>query len=111
VTRHFARTVAFIGWMIFRSPVLMPLLQEHLEDNEGEVLPHVLLFQVRIWVEEQVASHGETDDVGVIVDSLKMGLRDGDFELGALIRTSFLDDLSEAPHPANRLRQDLERDV
>jgi hypothetical protein len=111
LTRYIARTVAFIGWMAFRSPVLLPLLQEHLEDNEGEVLPHVLLFQIRKWVEQEVEARGETDDVRVVVESLKVGLQDGDYELWALIRTSFIDDLPESPHPASRLRRILEPDV
>jgi hypothetical protein len=103
-----ARTVAFIGWMIFRSPVLLPILQEHLQDNGGEVLPHVLLFRIREWVELEVEARGETDEVRVILESLKIGFHDGDYELGTLVQTSFIDDLSEAPHPADRLKRFLE---
>ena len=110
-TRHIARTVAFIGWMIYRSPVLMPILQEHLEDNEGEVLPHVILFQIRKWAESEVESGGETDELRTVLDSLKVGYRDGDYELWALIQTSFIEDLSESPHPAARLRRFFELDA
>ena len=79
-TRYFAQTVAFIGWMIFRSPELLPILQEHLEDNEGEVLPYVVLFR-RKWAELEVEARGETDDVRLVLESLKIGLQDGDYEL------------------------------
>ena len=106
-TRYIARTVAFVGWMIFRSSTLLPLLQEHLDDSEGEVLPHVILFQIRKWVEQELEARGETNDVRVVLESLKIGLQDGDYELWALIRTSFIDDLPAAPHPADRLRKSL----
>src|SRR4051812_19207816 len=108
MTQYVARTTAFIGWMVFRSPELLPILLEHLEDNEGEVLPHVILFQIRKWVELEVESRGETDALKVVIESLKVGFQDGDYELWALIRTSFIDDLSKSPHPAARLRQLLD---
>jgi hypothetical protein len=106
--RHLARNVAFIGWMTFRSPVLLPFLQEHLEDNDGEVLPHVIMFQIREWVEREVEARGEPEEVKLILESLKTGLQDGDYELWALVRTSFIDDLRQAPHPAHRLKQRLD---
>ena len=107
-TRYIARTVAFVGWLVFRSPALLPILQEHLEDNDGEVLPHVILFQIRKWIELEVEVRGETDDIKNFMDSLRTGLEYDDYELVALIQTSFLDDLSPAPHPADRLRRFLE---
>ena len=110
MTRYIARTTAFVGWMIFRSPALLPILQEHLEDNEGELLPHVILFQIRKWVEHHIETSGETGDIPTIIESLRTGLREADDELWALIRTSFIDDLPSAPHPADRIRLILEAD-
>ncbi|MFN8074864.1 MAG: hypothetical protein U0Q15_05505 [Kineosporiaceae bacterium] len=109
-TRYLARTVAFVGWLIFRSPELLPILQEHLDDNDGEILPHVLLFRIREYIEFEFEKEGESELVRAAVESLKAGLVDGDYELLALIQTSFIDDISAEPHPAAALKRALRAD-
>jgi hypothetical protein len=36
-------SVAFMGKLVFENVALLPIFAEHLEDNEGEILPHVLM--------------------------------------------------------------------
>lgn len=43
------QTVSTMVALIHSHPVLLPLMQEHLEDN-GEMLPHLLLSDVVRWM-------------------------------------------------------------
>lgn len=52
-----ASTVAVMGALVYEFRQLTPLLEEHLRDLEGEVLPHLLLTDVVRWL----AAHVETD--------------------------------------------------
>lgn len=54
-----ASTVAMIGALIYEHRQLMPLLAEHLEDNDREVLPHLLLADVVRWTAAHVATDEE----------------------------------------------------
>ncbi|MGB3772297.1 MAG: hypothetical protein WBA00_14255 [Rhodococcus sp. (in: high G+C Gram-positive bacteria)] len=39
-----------MGTLAYRYRDLMPILQEHLDDNEGELLPHLFLSDVFRWL-------------------------------------------------------------
>jgi hypothetical protein len=45
-------TVALIGALFYDHPQLMPILDEHLEDNEGEILAYLVLSDVIRWMAE-----------------------------------------------------------
>lgn len=45
-----AKTVAFIGALIYEHQDLLSVLEEHLEDNDGEVLPHLIMADVVRWL-------------------------------------------------------------
>ena len=52
-----AETVAAIGALIHANPELLPVLEEHLADNEGEVLPTIVLDDVVRWLVAHRATH------------------------------------------------------
>ncbi|WP_019876260.1 DUF7674 family protein [Sporichthya polymorpha] len=41
-----ATTVSFACALVYHHPQLLPILEDHLEANDGEVLPHLLLSDV-----------------------------------------------------------------
>ncbi len=45
-----AETVAATGALIDEHPGLLPVLKEHLHDNDGEVLPHLVMADVMRWL-------------------------------------------------------------
>lgn len=52
-----ANTVAAIGALIDAHRELLPVLEEHLIDNEGEVLPHLVMADVIRWLVDHRQSH------------------------------------------------------
>jgi hypothetical protein len=52
-------TVAVIGALVDSHRELVPLLEEHLEDKEGEVLPHLVLADIIRWLVAHRASDPE----------------------------------------------------
>ncbi|BCW36036.1 hypothetical protein StoSoilA2_20920 [Arthrobacter sp. StoSoilA2] len=40
----------FMGEMVAAHPYLRPIHAEHMDDNEGELLPHLLMADVCRWV-------------------------------------------------------------
>ena len=51
--------VAFLGALVFRFPELLGVLEDHLADQGGEVLPHVLLASVTKQLAARAVSGGE----------------------------------------------------
>lgn len=56
-----ASTVAFVGALCFNCPQLHPILAEHLRSNHGEVLPHILMWDISDWLIDRVARFGDAD--------------------------------------------------
>lgn len=54
-----AETVAAIGALIHANRELLPVLEEHLADNDGEVLPTIVLDDVVRWLVAHRTSHPE----------------------------------------------------
>lgn len=52
-----ASTIAAAAALIDAHRALIPLIEEHLEDNDGEILPHLVLSDVIRWL----VAHRETD--------------------------------------------------
>jgi hypothetical protein len=50
-------------------PGLAPLMEQHLEDQEGELLPYLLMADVARWAQAEYSSDPET--VGRLVDWLE----------------------------------------
>lgn len=52
-----AETVAAVGALIHANPELLPVLEDHLADNDGEVLPTIVLDDVVRWLVAHRTSH------------------------------------------------------
>lgn len=94
-----ASSVAFVGAITFRFPILLPILAEHLEDQEGMILPHLFMADVERWMEIEFLNRYErskqliTSVLGFIEDAMAMG----DEHVKNVIHVSFLEHL---PRPA-----------
>ena len=85
-------------------PWLMPILQEHLDDNEC-VLPHVLLADVERWTEARLRRHGETDEqLSQLLSFLESEYLMGHPHVQELISVSFLEHIPRGDDPAAALR-------
>ena len=52
-----ASNVALVGGLCYHHRELLPLLEEHLQDNDGEVLAHVLLSEIIQWLNQHYKEH------------------------------------------------------
>ncbi len=84
-----AGDVQFINDLVEEVPTLRPLLQEHLEDNYDEILPHLFLADVLRWA---LANPGD-DATTTVFGYLDQAFRSGDEERQELIATGFLENL------------------
>lgn len=53
-----AAQVALVGALAWRFPGLRHLLEEHIVDNDGEILPHIVMADFERWAERAL----ETSD-------------------------------------------------
>lgn len=58
-----ASTVALVGALCHSHRELLPLLSAHLADNEGEVLPHLLLADVVRWLVEHRTQSAKCQEI------------------------------------------------
>lgn len=90
-----ASTVALIGSLCHAHRRLLPLLAEHLDDNEGEVLPHLVLSDVVRWL----SVHEE--DRAEVWAWLGRAYEDGDEEERALIVASGVEMIPDPGEPGS----------
>jgi len=81
----------FVRAVVADAPELTPILDEHLEDNYQELLPHVLLGDITRWLE---AAAGTASAARVLGD-LDDGLRNGSDDVRELVIVSFLENLDD----------------
>jgi hypothetical protein len=103
-----AVTEGFIDDLVAQVPSLQPLLRQHLEDNFGEVLPHVFLGDLtRHVVQEYRKAHDGEANVGVeagtplenVLKAFEDIFAAGNTEISELIVVSFLENL---PRPGRK---------
>ncbi len=94
--------VAFIGSLVWRFRDLLPQFAEHLEDNEGEVLPHPFMADVERWAETLVADH--RDELTTLLHALADGVERGDDAVRNLIDVSFVELLPYPDQPNSEIR-------
>ena len=89
---------SLINTLVVEIPELRPMLDEHLHDNYGELLPHVFFGDVTRWAEEQAWHPTATSLTKLrhLLDRLDADYPDGDDDLRGLIQVSFLWGLSDA---------------
>jgi len=103
-----AITVAFVGCLVYRFPALLGLLQEHLEDQEGEILPHLFVADLERWIEAELERSGgePTELIEQILAALETAVRRGD-EVSEVIHASFLEHLPRPGDPGAQIREKL----
>ncbi len=106
-------TIGVVDRLVERFGWLEPLLQEHLADNFGEVLPHLFLGDVTRHlvtrtIQERQANPDEAaaarKEVEEMLDALKQEFTAGDEEVEELITVSFLENLPRNGEPGDALR-------
>jgi hypothetical protein len=82
---------------------LRPLLDEHLDDNFGDVLPHLFLADVSRYLVDLIES-GRRGDALPVLDWLEQRFRAGSEEEQELIATGFLEALPRPDEPGAAVR-------
>ena len=85
---------AFVRELVDRFPELKPMLDEHLDDNFGSVLPHLFLADVMRFIAATCSSPDAArgkQAVQPILDYLEARFRDGDDKVKELISVSFVE--------------------
>jgi hypothetical protein len=100
-----AATVAAIGALIDAHRDLYPVLEEHLIDNEGEVLPHLVLADVVRWLVGHRASH--PDVFRSVLAWLEREFNDGTEDVRGLITVSGVLMIPDPGQPGSELRDFL----
>jgi len=88
-------------------PWLLPTLREHLDDQEGELLPHLFMADVERWAEAQfdMATPASRSRLSAVLEFLEGEFAgQGDSEVADLIFVSFLEHLPRAPSSGAGLR-------
>jgi hypothetical protein len=104
-----ASTVAFVCALIWTHDELTPILQEHLDDQHGEILPHLLMADVERWSEEQIRLDPQGGPaLRAVLDFIERAqtpqVRP---EVSGLIMVSFIEHLPMLDEPGSELRRFL----
>ena len=63
--------LAFLGYLVHRYPQLLPVLDEHLQDQGGEILPFSLLSDIMRWLTGALQSNTDRETVAEIMVELE----------------------------------------
>jgi hypothetical protein len=91
-----AHDVAFVGALFFRCHVLMPLLQEHLDDFDDTLLPHILMGDVTRWVIRRFHQDPNDPTLRQILSFIETAFEHANHDDQELIVVSFLENLPYA---------------
>jgi hypothetical protein len=106
-------TQAFVRALVARFPSLAPLLEEHLTDNFGELLPHIFFGDVVRWVltlmataraEGSLTAQRELREFLSHLEEVYVG---GNEELQELLSVSFLENLPRPEEDGAEIRTQL----
>ncbi len=97
-----AGQVALLGALAWRFPALRPELDEHLADNDGEILPHPLMSAYERWAE--AALQAGDAELAPVLAFLEDAYENGGEEVEELISVSFLEHLPPPGEPGSELR-------
>ncbi|WP_437438218.1 DUF7674 family protein [Arthrobacter woluwensis] len=81
-----SQTEQFIGNLVQAFPLLRPILDESLEDNFGEMLPHLVMSDIVRWLANR--SPKDRDVAGAILSWLECAYIEGSDEVQELIVVS-----------------------
>jgi hypothetical protein len=99
-------TIAVLDRLAERFPAVRSILDQHLADNFGEVLPHVLMGEIAQYIVDLAVEANESELQGVL-DSLEVEFERGSEEVQELLAVSFLENLPRPPAPGCELRRQL----
>jgi hypothetical protein len=74
-------------------PPLSSVLNEHLEDNCGELLPHVFMDDVARWFLQAGHSSNGSESVTYLIELLDRALVAGSSDVRELVQASFVENL------------------
>lgn len=97
-----ASTVAAIGALVDAYRQLTPVLAEHLEDNDGELLPHLVMADIIRWLVDHRAT--DPDVCRAILDWLELEYTRGPEEVRGLITVSGVEMIPDPGQPGSELR-------
>ena len=100
-----ALTVAFVGCLVYTCPPLVELLQEHLDNQDGEVLPHLFIADLERWMEAEIVRNDAepAELMTQILEFLEAAVRRDD-EVAEVIHASFLEHLPRPGEPGAEIR-------
>lgn len=105
-----ATTEAFVRQLAELSPALATMLEEHLKDNFGEVLPHVFLGDVTRHIIAMALTADSGSGLAVrrelksVLERLESEYAAGNAEAQELIAASFLENLPGVGEPGSAIR-------
>ena len=97
-----ASTIAAVGALIDAHRQLTPVLAEHLQDNDGVVLPHLLLADIIRWLVANLDSHA--DLAGSVLIWLEAEYQRGLDDVQGLITVSAVEMIPDPGQPGAELR-------
>lgn len=89
------QTEAFARQVAGSVPALGDLLAEHLEDNNGVLLPHVYFGAVSQWVDDELTTHPESTSARRVLEQIDAASATGGDDVRELINVSFLENLED----------------
>lgn len=98
-----ASTIAAIGALIDTHRVLTPVLEEHLVDNEGELLPHLVMSDVIRWLVDHRESNPSV--CRSVFQWLEVEFSRGPDDVRDLIAVSGVDMIPAPGDPGAELRE------
>jgi hypothetical protein len=100
-----ASTVAAVGELLYSHRQLMPILEEHLKDNYGEVLPHLIMADVIRWM----VAHRDTewDTCQSVLEWMEREYVQGPADVRNLIAVSGVEMIPDPNCPGAELRNIL----
>ncbi|MEZ2126798.1 MULTISPECIES: hypothetical protein [unclassified Sinorhizobium] len=88
-----ALTVSFACHLAFRFRELLPVLAEHIQDNSGEILPHILMYDYCRFV--CGGPDGEHKWQRELLGYLENNFSESDDEISNLIAVSFIENIPD----------------
>jgi len=104
-----SETAAYVERVVAAVPELQPVLQEHLDDNLGELLPHVLFGDVTRWAQAEAEADAGSEPLQRLLTQLEDGLANGGPDVQGLIVASFVENVDDDSPLLGRLPDALLR--
>ena len=101
-----AHDVVLVGRLVDRCPILLPILQEHLDDYDN-LLSHVFFGDVVRWLVERYETDSSDANIRCVFDVVESAFAGGRVDDRELIAASFLENLPRARDPAGGGLRDL----